>query len=88
MAFNKDTFIPLSAMANSSAPRIFSYVDTGTLASTKAANYFDAAADPTKFLGLRNGDVILVTGSDATSFLKMAVSAANVVTTASANDFA
>lgn len=88
MAFNADNFIPVSAMANSNASRIFSYVTTDdNLVAVKAANYFDVAAEPTGGLGLTDGDVILVEATDGTSFLKIAVSG-GAATTAAANDFA
>ena len=86
MAFSASTFIPQSAMANSDASRIFSY-DTGdTMATVKGANYFDDAASLTGGLGLTNGDVILATASDGTSFLRMVVTA-GAATTSSALDF-
>ena len=47
MAFTKNTFIPQSSMANSDAPRIFSYLSADTLAAMKAANYFDDASSIT-----------------------------------------
>lgn len=87
MAFTADTFIPVSAMANSSASRVFSYTSADTLVTVKGANYFDNAADPTGGLGLTDGDVILATASDGTSFLKISVTA-GAATTAVANDFA
>lgn len=87
MAFTASTFIPVSAMANSDAARIFSYQSLDTLAAIKGANYFDDAASTTGGLGLTDGDVILATGTDGTSFLKMSVSA-GAATVASANDFA
>lgn len=88
MPFSATEFVPVSAMANSNASRIFSYVTTAdALAAVKGANYFDPAADPTGGLGLTDGDVVLVEATDGSSFLKIAVSA-GVATTASANDFA
>jgi len=88
MAFSASNFIPVSAMANSNASRIFSYTTSDdTLATVKGSGYFDDAADPTGGLGLTDGDVVLVTASDDTSFLQIAVSA-GVATTAVANDFA
>ena len=92
MAFEKDNFIPLSAMANSNAGRLFSYRSAAdTLAAVKAASYFDAAAvsNVSAGMGLRSGDFILVDASDGQSFLFIGVvSATGVTTTASANDFA
>ena len=87
MAFAPEDFIPVSAMANSNASRIFSYTSTGdNLVTVKGANYFDLAADPTGGLGLTDGDVILARASDGVSFLDIAVTA-GAATTASANDF-
>lgn len=87
MAFTPASFIPVSAMANSDASRIFSYTTADTLVTAKGANYFDAAADPTGGLGLTDGDVILTTASDGTSLLQVGVTA-GAATTALANDFA
>jgi len=89
MAFESTNFIPQSAQANSNAPRVFSYTsDSDNLAAVKAASYFDDAAVTTGGLGLKDGDVIYVKASDASSFLDMAVSGAGVATVNSANDFA
>ncbi len=88
MAFTRNTFIPLSAMANSDSARVFSYTNTGdTLVAQKTSGYFDPAASLAGGLGLKDGDVILVRASSGSSFLRVAVSGAGVVTTASANDF-
>ena len=88
MAFSASTFIPLSAMANSNAARVFSYSSGDAIATIKGANYFDDAASLTGGLGLKDGDVILTDSATTTSFLKMAVSGAGAATVASANDFA
>lgn len=89
MAFVKDTFIPLSAMANSNAGRMFSYRGTDTLAASKASGYFDEAASLTGGLGLKSGDFILIDATDGQSILFMGVNPSTGVTTvASANDFA
>ena len=88
MAFSDSTFIPLSAMANSNAARIFSYSSGDTIATIKGSGYFDPAALLTGGLGLKDGDVILTDSATTTSLLKIAVSGAGVVTLASANDFA
>jgi len=87
MSFTPATFIPNSSMANSDAPRIFSYATGDTLASAKGANYFDLAASITGGLGLQDLDVIYVTASDGFSFLSMSVTA-GAATTGAANDFA
>lgn len=87
MAFTAETFIPVSGQANSDASRIFSYSSgSDTLATIKASGYFNTAADPTGGYGLTNGDVVLASGSDGTSFLKIAVSG-SVASTSEANDF-
>ena len=91
MAFTKDTFIPASAMANSSAGRMFSYATGDTLATVKGSGYFDEAAvsDVGAGYGLRSGDFILVDASDGQSFLFVGVvPSTGVTTTASSNDFA
>ena len=87
MAFTAETFIPNSSMANSDAPRIFSYATGDTLAAAKGANYFDAAASTTGGLGLKDQDVILVNASDGVSFLSMSVTA-GAATVGAATDFA
>ena len=55
MAFTKNTFLPLSGMANSDAPRHFSYTTADAKATVVAANYFNGAAAT---LGLKQGDII------------------------------
>lgn len=88
MAFNKDNFVPVSAMANSSASRMFSYTSASdNLAAIKASGYFNAAAAPTGGLGLTDGDIVIATGSDAVSFLAIDVTG-STATVGSANDFA
>jgi len=92
MALNKENFIPLSAMANSNAPRIFSYNSGGdNLAAVKVSGYFNdvAKSDIAPGYGLLSGDFILVDASDGQSILFVAVvPATGVTTTASSNDFA
>lgn len=89
MAFTSNNFVTDSG-ANTNAPRINRYKEAVTLATLKGAGYFDAAVSGTSGggYGLRDGDLILVAGSDGTSFLSMAVSGSNVATVDSANDFA
>lgn len=55
MTFSADKFLPLSSMANSNAPRHFSYTTPDAKATVVAANYFNPAAAT---LGLKKGDVI------------------------------
>ncbi len=55
MAFSATEFLPLSSMANSNAPRHFSYTTPDAKAVVVASGYFDAAA---LTLGLKKGDLI------------------------------
>jgi hypothetical protein len=52
-AFTPATFLPLSAMANSDAPRHWTYTTPDTKAEVVASGYFDAVADV-----LQVGDLI------------------------------
>lgn len=88
MAFTASTFIPLSAMANSNAARIFSYRSGDSTATVAASGYFDPAASLTGGLGLKDADVILAQQSDGTDFYEVAVSGAGVVTVALTSAFA
>lgn len=87
MAFTPATFIPQSSMANSDAPRVFSYATGDTLATAKGANYFDDAASLTGGLGLKDLDVVYVSAGDGFSFLSVSITA-GAVTVGAANDFA
>jgi hypothetical protein len=88
MAFTPANFIT-DSQANTNAPRIHRYRESATLASIKAANYFNGAVNGTSGggYGLRNGDVILVDASNGISMLHIAVDASNNATVAAANDF-
>jgi C-terminal processing protease CtpA/Prc len=82
MAFSKTEFLPLSSMANSNAPRHFSYTTPDTKATVVASGYFNDAA---LTLGLKKGDVIWSVDSNGgtetfTMIFVDAVSAAGVVT--------
>lgn len=89
MAFSASEFIPLSAMANSSSARVFSYTTAAdNIAAVKGSGYFNSAALLTGGLGLKGGDVILATASDATNWIQVAVSGTGVVTTTVAAAFA
>lgn len=82
MAFTKGSFLPLSSMANSGAPRHFTYSTEDTKATTVASGYFDDAA---LTLGLKKGDLVWVVGVTAgvevfTLVFIDAISAAGVVT--------
>lgn len=89
MAFTAANFIT-DSQANTNAPRIHRYREENTLASMKAANYFNGAVNGTSGggYGLRDGDVILVDGSNGVSMLHIAVDSSNNATVAAANDFA
>jgi C-terminal processing protease CtpA/Prc len=85
MAFTAATFLPLSSMANSDAPRHFSYTTADAKATVVASGYFDAAAAS---LGLKAQDLIWsvdANGGTETFTLVFvdAVSAAGVTTTLS-----
>lgn len=82
MAFSAPEFLPLSSMANSSAPRHFSYITVDTKATAVASGYFNNAA---KTLGLKKQDIVnAVCSSGGTETYETifidAVSAAGVVT--------
>jgi len=77
MAFDQTYFLPVSAMANSNAPRQYIYKeDTDAIATIKASGYFDNT-----YGNLAAGDIIhVVNGSE---YYKLVVSAvtSGVVTT-------
>ena len=78
MAFTQGTFLPLSAQANSSAPRSYHYKTADAAATVKASGYFNDA-----FQVLDAGDIIIVSDGAALvySLTVVAVSSAGVVTT-------
>jgi hypothetical protein len=85
MAFSSTEFLPLSSMANSNAPRHFTYSTTDTKATAVASGYFNDVSDT-----LQVGDLIWalgVTGGTEVFTLIMvdAISAAGVVTTLSSS---
>lgn len=85
MAFSATEFLPLSSMANSNAPRHFSYTTADAKATVVGSGYFNDAAAT---LGLKQGDLIWsvdANGGTETFTLVFvdAVSAAGVVTTLS-----
>ena len=87
MPLDAADFLPISAQANSNAPRLHTYRTADTIAEVKANNYFNDVATPTG--ALRSGDVILVDASDGQSFLFVGVNpGSGSVTLASAADFA
>ncbi len=82
MAFLKANFLPLSSMANSDAPRHFSYKTADSHATAVASGYFDDAAAT---LGLKQGDIITAVeatgGTETLSLIFVdAISGAGVVT--------
>ena len=84
MAFSATEFLPLSSMANSDAPRHFTYATTDTKATAVGSGYFDEAV----VLGLTQGDVIWAVGVPGgtevfTMIFVDAISGAGVVTTLS-----
>lgn len=81
MAFSATEFLPLSSMANSSAPRHWTYATTDSKATSVASGYFDDAV----VLGLAQGDIIWAVGVTGgtevfTTIFVDAISAAGVVT--------
>ena len=84
MAFIAADFLPMSSMANSSAPRHWTYTTPDAKATVVASGYFDNAV----VLGIQKQDLIWsidANGGTETFTLVMvdAISAAGVVTTLS-----
>ena len=82
MAFSANTFLPLSSMANSNAPRHFSYTTPDAKATVVASGYFNDAAAT---LGLKKSDIIWSVDANGgtetfTTIFIDAISAAGVVT--------
>lgn len=88
MAFTPNTFIRLSAMANSNAAAMWSYRTGDNTAAVVGANYFDPAGAVTGGLGLKDDDVILTQQSDGTDLYEVSVSGAGVVAIVKTNAFA
>ena len=83
MTVSVTEFLPLSAMANSDAPRHWTYATTDTKATVVAASYFDDVAGV-----IQVNDLVWVVGVTGgtqvfTLVLIDAISAAGVVTTVS-----
>lgn len=81
MSLTLDTFLPLSAMANSNAPRHFTYATPDAKATVVSSGYFNAAVS----YGLKKGDLVWVVGVTGgveifTLVFIDAISAAGVVT--------
>ena len=70
MAFTEETFVPLSAQANSDAPRMMAYATADTIATVETASYFDGffASSQTA-----TGDVLLCVMSDGTKLYNLTV---------------
>ena len=83
MAFTAASFLPLSSMANSNAPRHFSYSTTEAKAAVVASGYFDDAV----IMGLAKNDIIWVVGVtggvEVFTMVKVDLITAGVVTTLS-----
>lgn len=80
MAFSATEFLPLSSMANSNAPRHWTYKTVDNKATTGASGYFNAVA-----ADLNVGDLIWIVGvTGGTEVFTLtfidAISAAGVVT--------
>jgi len=77
MAFDQTYFIPVSAQANSNAPRQYMYKeDTDTLATVKASGYFNDTYE-----NLIAGDIIWVVNGSVINKLVVSAVTAGVVTT-------
>lgn len=84
MAFSATEFLPLSSMANSDAPRHWTYTTADTKATVVGSGYFDSAVS----FGLQKGDLIWsvdANGGTETFTLVFvdAITGAGVVTTLS-----
>lgn len=83
MAFSLSEFLPLSSMANSDAPRHWTYTTPDAIATVVASGYFDAQQD-----NLSVRDIIWVVASNGgtetlTAVFVDAITGAGVVTTLS-----
>ena len=84
MAFSATEFLPLSSMANSNAPRHWTYTTADAKATVVASGYFDTAV----VLGLQQGDIVWSVDANGgtetfTTVFIDAISGAGVVTTLS-----
>ena len=70
MALTTETFLPLSAQANSDAPRMFAYTTADAAATVEGANYFDGFFTASQ---TATGDVLLAVMSDATKLYNLTV---------------
>ncbi len=83
MAFTAATFLPMSSMANSNAPRHWTYTTPDTKATVVGSGYFDDVADV-----LNVGDIVWSVDANGgtqtfTTVFIDAISGAGVVTTLS-----
>lgn len=83
MAYSATEFLPLSSMANSNAPRHWTYASTDSHATMVASGYFNSAAGV-----LQVNDIIHAVGATGgtqtlSTILVDAISAADVVTVVS-----
>ncbi len=84
MAFSSSTLLPMSSMANSDAPRHWSYTTADAKATVVASGYFDDAV----IMGLQAQDIIWSVDANGgtetfTTVFVDAISGAGVVTTLS-----
>ena len=70
MALTQETFLPLSAQANSDAPRMFAYATADNAAVVEGANYFDSFFTASQ---TATGDVLLAVMGDATKLYNLTV---------------
>ena len=81
MAFSASTFLPMSSMANSNAPRHWTYTTADAKATVVGSGYFDDAV----VQGLQQGDIVWSVDANGgtetfTTVFIDAISAAGVVT--------
>lgn len=77
MAFTLASFLPLSAQANSSAPRVFIYKTTDAASVVVASGYFDGV-----YMNLTAGDIVIVSNGGANVYsVTIAAITSGVVTT-------
>ncbi len=69
MAFTLETFLPISAQANSDAPRFFTYETSDALSDIAAADYFKS-----KINEIDSGDLLYAVCSDGRYILSLEVS--------------
>jgi hypothetical protein len=80
MAFTSGTFTPLSAHANSDAPKMMSYTTADNIATTEGASYFNSSFVSGQ---CSTGDVLLCVMSDGTKLYKLTVNKTTFVVSVS-----